>query len=112
MGLKDYHPVALASIIVKYFERLIKDIIVSSLSPAFDSHIFNLYCSRHWSHCVLRWQLICGAKKSTIMGLKDYHPVALASIIVKYFERLIKDIIVSSLSPAFDSRLLLSKSAL
>uniref|UniRef100_A0A2H6MVH1 Reverse transcriptase domain-containing protein n=1 Tax=Micrurus carvalhoi TaxID=3147026 RepID=A0A2H6MVH1_9SAUR len=40
-------------------------------------------------------------KTSTIMGLNDHHPVALTSIIIRCFEKLIKDIIVSSLPPIF-----------
>lgn len=42
-------------------------------------------------------------KKSVVKGLNDYRPVALAPIVMKCFERLIKGMFVSSLPPAFDS---------
>uniref|UniRef100_A0A3B1K1K8 Reverse transcriptase domain-containing protein n=1 Tax=Astyanax mexicanus TaxID=7994 RepID=A0A3B1K1K8_ASTMX len=65
--------------------------------------IFNIsLCQAVVPSCYKVSAIIPVPKKSTVDTLDDYRPVALTSIIMKCFERLVKDHITSILSPLLD----------
>ena len=67
------------------------------------SDIFNLSLSQSVvPNSFKRATIIPVPKKPSVSCLNDYRPVALTSVVMKCFERLVKDHITSCLSPALD----------
>ncbi|KAI3354475.1 hypothetical protein L3Q82_018983 [Scortum barcoo] len=63
-------------------------------------HVTAPVCSPH----MLQWRpsIVPGPKKTKILSLNDYRPVALTSTIMKCFERLVKSFITSSIPDSLD----------
>ncbi|KAK3553519.1 hypothetical protein QTP70_004199 [Hemibagrus guttatus] len=86
-GLNNYRPVALASVVMKSFERLIFNRSLELCEvPA----------------CFKRSTIIPIPKKPKITGLNNYRPVALASVVMKSFERLVLAYLKNITGPLLD----------
>ena len=65
--------------------------------------IFNRSLSQYVIHTCFKMAIVVPVpKKAKITELNDYRPVALTSVIMKCFERLVKDHITSTLSSTLD----------
>ena len=72
----------------------------NQLGPVFTT-IFNLSLAESVVPACFKWSTIVPVPK-TAASLNDYRPVALTSVVMKCFERLIKDYICAVLPPSMD----------
>jgi hypothetical protein len=55
-----------------------------------------------WLVCLRTYSIVPVPKKAKVAELNNYHPVALNSVIMKCFEKLVKDHIISTLPVTLD----------
>ena len=109
--LNDYRPVALTSVIMKCFERLVKDHITSTLPVTLDPLQFAYHPNMSTDDAItitLHTALSHLEKRNTYVRMlfidysSGFNTIVPSKLIIKWFERLVKDHITSTLPDTLD----------